>query len=959
MNYFTKKLSWLLMSLMLVVSGNVWADEISFTPGTVNGTTTDQTADEMSSGGITFSCTSAALGRTDNYRFYLSSTTTVSSTVGNITKVVFTCNSNDYASTLKNATFSEGEVSKNAAVVTWTGNTSSFTFKPAAQVRVDNIVVTVEEANINAPTFSPVGGTYTEAQSVTISCATDGASIYYTTDGSEPTTSSTKYTGAITVSQTTTLKAIASNGTETSSVATATYTILSSITIAEARTQGTGDVITSGVVTSFSTANSGNTAYIQDATAGICVYGNVNLTVGDEISVQGTLNTYRGLLEITNPTCTVISSGNTVTPTVKTIAEINSDNTLQGILVKIENATVTAISGQSTTIEQDGNSIVVRGISGVDYAVDDVITLTGNVGCFDNAQIANPTDVTVTKDLTPKIVVSTTSIELTAAEKEGTINVEYTNVEDADIQFVAADGTTSATYNWIVAEINSEGNIDYIVEKNTGAEARTAYFKVYGLDNSANYVYSELITISQDAPVADFATLPFEFDEGRAAIEKTAGLTQEGIDTDYSSSPKLKFNTTGDWLILQFDERPGTLSFDIKGNAFSDGSFTVQTSEDGVTYTDLETYTELGTTQSEKFDNLGENVRFIKWIYTEKVNGNVALGNIKLNKYVEALPYTLTITPNENAEIFAFYNDPDNNWPDIQSGDEVLANSSVMISVSANEGYQLEGVTVTTEDGQEVPLTEEEEGISWTFTMPASNVTVSCTCTKEEPFEPTTYTLVTSTDELSAGDEIIIVNTTAGVALSTEQKKNNRGEVAISIDESDPSTIIITQKEVQVLTLETSDDNWLLNTGAGYLYAASSDNNYLRTEAEPDNNGNAAASIVIYEEGDATIIFQGTYKRNELRYNDSSLLFSCYASTSSTGVPVQIYKKVTSVVSLKGDANGDGSVDISDVVAVVNYILNGEETSGNFVFDNADVDNSKSVDISDVVGIVNIILNGE
>lgn len=62
---------------------------------------------------------------------------------------------------------------------------------------------------------------------------------------------------------------------------------------------------------------------------------------------------------------------------------------------------------------------------------------------------------------------------------------------------------------------------------------------------------------------------------------------------------------------------------------------------------------------------------------------------------------------------------------------------------------------------------------------------------------------------------------------------------------------------------------------------------------------------------------------------------------------------------LKGDANGDGSVDISDVVAVVNYILNGEETSGNFVFDNADVDNSKSVDISDVVGIVNIILNGE
>ncbi|MBR1787407.1 MAG: InlB B-repeat-containing protein [Paludibacteraceae bacterium] len=76
------------------------------------------------------------------------------------------------------------------------------------------------------PVFTPVAGEYTETQSVTITCATGGATIYYTTDGTEPTSSSTPYTTAIEVSATTTIKAIAVKaGLENSDVATATYTI--------------------------------------------------------------------------------------------------------------------------------------------------------------------------------------------------------------------------------------------------------------------------------------------------------------------------------------------------------------------------------------------------------------------------------------------------------------------------------------------------------------------------------------------------------------------------------------------------------------------------------------------------------------------------------------------------------------------------------------------------------------
>ena len=76
------------------------------------------------------------------------------------------------------------------------------------------------------PTFSPVGGTYGSSQSVTISTATSGATIYYTTNGSTPTTSSSVYSGAISVSSTETIKAIAvKSGYTSSEVATATYTI--------------------------------------------------------------------------------------------------------------------------------------------------------------------------------------------------------------------------------------------------------------------------------------------------------------------------------------------------------------------------------------------------------------------------------------------------------------------------------------------------------------------------------------------------------------------------------------------------------------------------------------------------------------------------------------------------------------------------------------------------------------
>ncbi len=81
---------------------------------------------------------------------------------------------------------------------------------------------------VKAPLFDPDSGTYTSAQNVTISSETPDADIYYTVDGSTPTESSTKYTGPVSVTETTTIKAIAvKTDMLDSEVSSATYTISS------------------------------------------------------------------------------------------------------------------------------------------------------------------------------------------------------------------------------------------------------------------------------------------------------------------------------------------------------------------------------------------------------------------------------------------------------------------------------------------------------------------------------------------------------------------------------------------------------------------------------------------------------------------------------------------------------------------------------------------------------------
>ncbi len=88
---------------------------------------------------------------------------------------------------------------------------------------IASAVFTREISTLDAPVITPNGGRFSGSCEVSIT-AQEGASIFYTMDGTEPTASSTKYTGKFTITATTTIKAIAFVGEARSSVTTATFT---------------------------------------------------------------------------------------------------------------------------------------------------------------------------------------------------------------------------------------------------------------------------------------------------------------------------------------------------------------------------------------------------------------------------------------------------------------------------------------------------------------------------------------------------------------------------------------------------------------------------------------------------------------------------------------------------------------------------------------------------------------
>ena len=193
----------------------------------------DGNSQVWSNGAITFknnksASQNAVVGNTNPVRLYAGSELVIEC-AGNITKIVFDCNSSAYATTLKNSIGDAATASSDKVTVTLDGTSNNFTVaKLTAQVRMDALTVTYlvsasQEEKPAAPTFSvETGSKFYPTLEFEISAA-EGAVIYYTLNGGNPTTESAVYSTPITIEETTVVKAIAVIDGVESDVAAASY----------------------------------------------------------------------------------------------------------------------------------------------------------------------------------------------------------------------------------------------------------------------------------------------------------------------------------------------------------------------------------------------------------------------------------------------------------------------------------------------------------------------------------------------------------------------------------------------------------------------------------------------------------------------------------------------------------------------------------------------------------------
>lgn len=509
---------------------------------------------------------------------------------------------------------------------------------------VDGGVMTAKSSEtwltVGTPTDGNVALTFAANSEPTPRTAT--VTLTYTYNGSETVTKAVTVTQAAVPVSYTTIPDLFNAATSTATDVNVTF----------------GNWIVSGVSTN------GKNVYVTDGTNGFVIFDNAGglnetYSVGSVLSgtaVPCKLVLYNGFAELTNIEVDklTIAGGGNVTVADITLANLAGVNT--GALVSYENLTcsvVTTSNGHTNYFLSDGTTDIQ--VYNSLYAFDALeagkqYNITGVYQQFNSKKEILPRNAEDIEEVAePSVVPATTSVSVNSEEHTGSIAVTVNNAPDAlfEVEWCNASGD-AAEYDWITAGRNGDV-IEYAIQENTTTEARTAYLRAFIMYNDEK-ISSDLITVTQAGVVVDYATLPYSYDGTGAMINEETGLTESGVGSN-NSKPSIKFDTTGDFVVLKMNEAPKALYFDIKGNPGSgtstEGTFKVQTSADGITYTDLETYTNKDNTlQTEMFVNFASEVRFIKWIYVEKKSGNIALGNIIATNVA---PETVKVSISSNA----------------------------------------------------------------------------------------------------------------------------------------------------------------------------------------------------------------------------------------------------------------------------------------------------------------------
>ena len=369
----TKKLHLFLLCTFALLFGSASAQKVVTFDATNPGS--DQFT--ITTDGVTLSIepgTNSSAGTLINgteYRIYKGAILNLSSTEGNIEKVVFTCTANNTTKYGPGCfVVADGTYTYENKVGTWVGSQAAVSFTASSnQVRATKVEVTLAPAGDNyvaAPTIKGKAK-FLETAEVTIA-AGEGAAIYYTLDGTEPTAASTLYEGAITLTETATVKAVAVEGDVLSEVVEATFTKVVPEELAFADLCNlTADkkevkVNFNGVVVAFV---DGGTVHLREGENAAALY-NIGLDLQQGQVLEGYIvadfKLYNSLPElvVNNDltdvnTITISEKPAEVAPYKVTVADLNAGKWM-GHYVVLSNATV-----ETETVDDKTTTYIVEG----------------------------------------------------------------------------------------------------------------------------------------------------------------------------------------------------------------------------------------------------------------------------------------------------------------------------------------------------------------------------------------------------------------------------------------------------------------------------------------------------------------------------------------------------------------------------------------------------------------------
>ncbi len=531
-----KKLLLALFSAVLAISASAQT-VVTFNVATDKGNCSETAgADVVSKDGITIKVSNGILGNGTDYRCYKGKTLEVSSTIGNIASIEFTCTASGTTKYGPGCFAAMDGYSYADKVGTWTGDAESVTFTASSnQVRMTSITVTTAAAagTVAKPTIKPASGTYYGDLDVIMSAA-EGCTIKYTIKDDDD---KTEYTYDMPLvleapgDYTIVAYAEDKDGKKSDEV-TMTYDlkeIVNYTSIADIRknciaaSQADAPVVSYTFTDLLVTGVSGSNVFVTDGSDSYLLYGTnaKSLKKGDKISgkVTGDLYQYNTLGELavsdSYADVTVDSSDNEVSAKTVSIDNIVSNYaTCEASIVKLSNVTFNAETIGTTYGEANYRIVEIEDAEGDNINIYDVSNTLKNETFLTTKNYDVTAYVVRNKGVVQVYVLSADDIKVITDQKDPELSwlsksVSATIGSDKTLNKATTKSDGKVTYSSSdesVATIDAEGNITLVSAGKCTITATVAETENY-LPATASF---ELIVVEKVGGLSTFTNGGFE-----------------------------------------------------------------------------------------------------------------------------------------------------------------------------------------------------------------------------------------------------------------------------------------------------------------------------------------------------------------------------------------------------------------------------------------------------------------